>query len=310
MTRDELLKRNQKIVEEYVNTPDCQKNLTVLAQKFGLKQSRSVSKILKDAGITIYNTAQHTCVDEHIFDIIDTEKKAYWLGFMYADGCIYSKEYRLELSLQGLDKEHLEKFAKFLKATKPNIVKVYKNYKHGKYDRCRVSIRSKQLWESLNSKGCVPNKSLILKFPSSEIVPNKLIKHFIRGYIDGDGCLCITKPEKIELSVLGTQDFLKGIINNLPLNKTYPIYQRKNIYVVNLWCSTAKYIIKYLYENSTIYLTRKYEHYKEICRLDMKMSKELQINIGEDCDVNPEVTTEIKESVAPQSVEIEPTNVE
>ena len=38
MTREELIKRNQKIVEEYVNTPDHQKNLTVLAQKFGLKQ--------------------------------------------------------------------------------------------------------------------------------------------------------------------------------------------------------------------------------------------------------------------------------
>ena len=101
------------------------------------------------------------------------------------------------------------------------------------------------------------------------------------------------------MNILGTQDFLKGVIANLPLTKEYPIYQRKNIYAMNLWCSTAKYIIKYLYENSTIYLTRKYEHYKEICRLDMKMFKELQINIGEDCDVNPEVTTEIKESVAP-----------
>jgi hypothetical protein len=99
MTREELIKRNQKIVEEYVNTPDPQKNLTVLAQKFGLKQSRTVSKILKDAGISIYNTSHHTCVDEHMFDVIDTEEKAYWLGFMYADGCIYSKEYRLELSL-------------------------------------------------------------------------------------------------------------------------------------------------------------------------------------------------------------------
>lgn len=39
MTREELIKRNQKIVEEYVNTPDPQKNLTVLAQKFGLKQN-------------------------------------------------------------------------------------------------------------------------------------------------------------------------------------------------------------------------------------------------------------------------------
>ena len=152
---------------------------------------------------------------------------------MYADGCIYSKEYRLELSLQGADKEHLEKFAKFLKATKPDIVKVYKNYKEGKYNRCRVSVRSKHLWGALNSKGCIPKKSLVLTFPSSDIVPNSLIKHFIRGYVDG--CLCITKPEKVELNILGTQDFLKGVIANLPLTKEYPIYQRKNIYAMNLW---------------------------------------------------------------------------
>lgn len=160
-----------------------------------------------------------------------------------------------------------------------------------------MSVRSKHLWEALNSKGCIPKKSLMLTFPSSDIVPNKLVKHFIRGYVDGDGCLCITKPEKIELNVLGTQDFLRGVINNLPLTKEYPIYQRKNIYTMNLWCGTAKYIIKYLYENSTIYLTRKYEHYKEICRLDMKISKELQTNIGEGCDANTEITIETKESI-------------
>ena len=100
------------------------------------------------------------------------------------------------------------------------------------------------------------------------------------------------------MSILGTQNFLKGVLVNLPLSKEYPIYQRKSIHVMNLWCSTAKYIIKYLYENSTIYLTRKYEHYKEICRLDMKISKGLQTNIGEGCDANTEITTETKDFVA------------
>ena len=73
------------------------------------------------------------------------------------------------------------------------------------------------MWEALNNAGCVPNKSLILKFPSSNIVPTKLLRHFIRGYVDGDGCLCITKPEKIELSILGTEEFLQGVLNSLSL---------------------------------------------------------------------------------------------
>ena len=297
MTKEELKERNQKIVEEYVNTPNHLKNLTKLAEKFGLKQSRTVSKILKDAGVIIYNTAQHTTIDETVFDVIDTEEKAYWLGFMYADGCVYAKEFRIELSLQGSDTEHLQKFANFLKSTKQDLVKVYKNYKHGKYDRCRVSVRSKHLWESLNNKGCIPNKSLLLTFPIN-IVPTHLIKHFIRGYVDGDGCLCITDPHKIELNILGTLDFLKGIINNLPLDKDYPIYKvkNKNYYTTNLWCSTAVKIIKFLYKDASIYLNRKYEKYLEICRLEEESSRRLSGNIGEGCDVNPEITEEIKES--------------
>lgn len=310
MTKEELIKRNKQIVEEYINTPNHLKNLTTLANKFGLKQSRTVSKILKDAGVKIYNTVHHTCIDETVFDTIDTEEKAYWLGFMYADGCIYSKEKRIELSLQGSDTSHLEKFATFLKSTNPNLVKVYKNYKKGKYDRCRVTIRSKHIWEALNNAGCIPNKSLILKFPSSNIVPTKLLRHFIRGYVDGDGCLCITKPEKIELSILGTEEFLQGVLNSLSLDKSYPIYKRNNIHILNLWCGTAKRIIKYLYNDSTIYLTRKYEHYLQICRLDEESFKLLETNIGEGCDANPEITTETKESVASYSVETEPAKAE
>lgn len=216
----------------------------------------------------------------------------------------------MELSLQDSDRTHLEKFASFLKTTKPDLVKSYKNYKHGKYDRCRVSIRSKHLWESLNSKGCVPNKSLILKFPSVEIFSSiDLIPHFIRGYIDGDGCLCFTSG-KAELSVLGTKEFLEEMVRNLPLQREYPVFHygnsEKNTYVFNLWCSTAVSIIYFLYNNSSIYLDRKFEKANEICRLYGEPYKELQTENGESCDANPVVTEETKESSAPYSVETEP----
>ena len=296
MTKQEKDERNQKIVEEYINTPNHLKNLSKLGEKFGIKTVRTVSNILKTAGIEIYNTSHHTTINESIFDVIDTEEKAYWLGFMYADGCIYSKEYRIELSLQDSDSEHLYKFAKFLDAKKENFVKSYKNYKHGKYDRCRVSFRSKKVWEALNSKGCVPNKSLILKFPDESIFSDKLlIRHFIRGYVDGDGCLCYTK-NKAEFNVLGTQHFLNGLMENLPLSRMYPIYKKdkgsdKDACTFNLWCNTALEVMKYLYNNSTIYLDRKYEKCKEICRLYEESYRELQTKIGEGWDANPEVTT-------------------
>ena len=216
---------------------------------------------------------------------------------MYADGCIYSKENRIELSLQDLDVNHLYKFAKFLDSKKEDFVKLYKNYKHGKYNRCRVSFRSKIVWEALNSKGCVPNKSLILTFPDESVLSDKsLIRHFIRGYVDGDGCLCYTKG-KAEFNVLGTEEFLTGLMENLPLDRKYPVYKKhkdtdKNFCIFNLWCSTAVRIMQYLYENATIYLDRKYEKYKEICRLYEESYRELEGNIGEGCDANTEITKE------------------
>ena len=80
MTKQEKIERNQKIDEEYINTPNHLKNLSKLGEKFGIKTVRTVSNILKDAGVEIYNTSHHTSINEHIFDNIDAEEKAYWLG--------------------------------------------------------------------------------------------------------------------------------------------------------------------------------------------------------------------------------------
>lgn len=55
--------------------------------------------------------------------------------------------------------------------------------------------------------------------------------------------------------------------------------------------------MKYLYENSTIYLDRKYEKFKEICRPFEKSNGLLEDNIGEGCDANTEITKESKESL-------------
>ena len=52
--------------------------------------------------------------NENFFEKIDSPRKAYWLGFLYADGCIASgKRSDIELSLQLSDKEHLQKFKIF-----------------------------------------------------------------------------------------------------------------------------------------------------------------------------------------------------
>lgn len=75
---------------------------------------------------------------------------------------------------------------------------------------------------------------------------------------------------------------------------------------IRLSCRKGFDFINYLYYNSSISLQRKFERYCYFCRLYEESYRELQTNIGEGCDVNPEISTETKESVPSYSVETEP----
>ena len=90
---------------------------------------------------------------------MQSEEQFYWLGFMYADGNLSKKGNRIEIRLSIKDKDHLEKFKKFL------------NYSHelmhvfdGKHHKCRLSVTNHHMWDTLNSYGCTPKKSLTVKF--------------------------------------------------------------------------------------------------------------------------------------------------
>ena len=113
----------------------------------------------------------------HIFDSIDNEEKAYWLGFLFADGYVSLKTNLIELSLQLNDKNHLEKFKLFISA-KQNITE--------DSFRCRITISNKHLKETLINLGCTPQKSNNIRFPK---IDKNLYPYFIRGYFDGDGSI-------------------------------------------------------------------------------------------------------------------------
>ena len=163
---------------------------------------------LKKQYITQEGRSKYT-VDYHFFDVIDTEEKAYWLGFLYADG--YVGKDGIELGLCKQDEFHLEKFKTSLKSNTP--IK-YRNVKG--FPQTRIFISSRYLVEKLHNLGCVQNKSLILKFPSIDIVPTYLVRHFIRGYFDGDGSISINKEKRCYTAgFVGTQSFLSSILEIL-----------------------------------------------------------------------------------------------
>ena len=217
--------------------------------------------------------------NEEFFDCIDTEEKAYWLGFLYADGCISKPKrtvkgiekpyYRIEVSLKATDKEHLEKLRCALEMEAPVRVS-HTNFKQA--DRCRLGWNSKHMWETLNNYGCTPKKSLTLKFPDVSVFKDKnLIRHFIRGYVDGDGCLSYATSDhkRATLTILGTEHVLENMQHWLPLQFEIKLFKKPNENVCSLAFQgkTSFFIANYLYKNSSIKLERKYNKYLEFCRL-------------------------------------------
>ena len=259
-------------IKDVIDLYKSNKSIKEIAELFNSSQE-TISKVLKENNVEVHRRNKIN-FDEHIFDIIDTEEKAYWLGFIFADGYIATQNktnYAFELSLQIKDYNHLLKFNNFMK-TNINTIKIRNvKYKNGYRKVCRYSISNKHLWETLNNYGCIPRKSLVLKFPDSSIFKYpKLIKDFIRGYWDGDGSLFEVKSRNsyyLCMSVAGTLNFITSIKNYFSGISNEVIHKTGNFYSWKVGYNKARIIATILYSNSTISLDRKYNLYRKHCLL-------------------------------------------
>lgn len=203
-------------------------------------------------------------VNEHFFDIIDDEHKAYFLGLLYADGCCM-KRGTSHITHLGLQKKDIYMVEAFRDAVYPNRdcpIGAARNQR-------RVVINSKIMFEALVALGCYPRKSLTLKFPTSNQVPDNLLHHFIRGYFDGDGCIQYkTMGERVNggVSFAGSIYFcpkllelLNREVGNFGLSAPK---QTPNIRIVQASRQAAlRKFYDYIYKDASIFLNRKREKY-------------------------------------------------
>jgi hypothetical protein len=199
-----------------------------------------------------------------IFEKIDTEEKAYWLGFLYADGCIYSGGIRVALSI--IDKNHIEKLHKFFnKKGKISFLKEKPFNSKNKEYICKAQIvydlNDVETLEILSKYGFCKNKTQYGKLDLT-LIPFELEKHFWRGMIDGDGSIYFNKNTKRGgMQLTGSYDsllhFQKFIKNNL--NRDKNITKDKNIFTIKIRENLSKDLCNLLYSDCSIYLKRKYE---------------------------------------------------
>jgi len=239
-------------------------NITDIGKKLDIKYN-VVGKYLRKLGYK-YSYCNKKSINSKVFEKIDTEEKAYWLGFIYADGCI-TRNNTFEITLQEQDLFHLQKLKIFL--SYEGEIK-YKS----KVKAHRLMFGDTKIYNDLNKLGCTPRKSLTLKFPTESQVPINLIKHFIRGYFDGDGSIHLVHGKtsntyNANCSILGTFDFLnklKKVLENNEVNNVSKIRETTSrAFSLNVFSSIHKpNFLNFLYKDANIYLERKYERYKKI----------------------------------------------
>lgn len=209
--------------------------------------------------------------NSNVFDEIDTEEKAYWLGFLYADGCIinHCNNLVLSLALSEKDYNHLVLFQCFLETDKP--IHTYSGNHNNKY--CRLVITDRHLCNELIEKGCFQRKTGKVTFP--KFLPNELIRHFIRGYVDGNGCItyhmCGKNKNRFAFAIKidSTKEMLYEFNKFLPVKnkKDIPTLGKRRKNEVNDYSlefggnKQTLNILNYLYNDSNIYLQRKYDKY-------------------------------------------------
>ncbi len=222
--------------------------------------------------------------NEKFFDIIDSEEKAYVLGFFYADGNNYIKgvhSYEVSVGLQEEDKLILEKMRDLLS---PQTKLKFTDYSDkGWKNQFKLKINSKLLSEQLTKLGCVTAKSLTLTWPEWLIDP-ELQRHFIRGYFDGDGSLYAKKPTKTGQidwgwQITSTKWFCSdvrhiiGKYTDVHCTLEIPDETAKNQITVGLSIGgnvQVKRVLDWMYKDATIYMDRKYNKYQEFLQYVIK----------------------------------------
>lgn len=277
-------------------------SIAELAKKHNISKS-FLGKFFREQGVEKVVTKSKYQVNSNFFNEIDNEEKAYWLGFLYADG--YNSNTYVQLAISYIDYNHVKKFRKSLCSTHP--------IRYEKSDNtCRISISDKTLSNGLNRAGCIRNKTYCGKFPGRIIIPGYLLRHFIRGFFDGDGCINkliiqeLTSANSIQRKIdkvvftIKLENFsldliqaIKTVCNVEAMLYYYEPLNRYEVYIQGQ--DNIRKFLDCIYKESTIYLDRKYAQYlyyilPSDLEIDQIISEKLSGNVlpdfEYDCKIN------------------------
>jgi hypothetical protein len=211
-------------------------------------------------GLKRLNVYPHGSEKKRIIDLtlIDSEEKAYVVGFLAADGNLHrpnNRSWMVSVHLARKDYGHLRKLV--------DIISPESTVRPTKAGMVQFSLGDEELGEQLYSHGIVPRKTGVLAPPSD--LPVDLEPHYIRGYFDGDGYVGISNglPHCITAGNPSFLEFIKQRFNIFYENKCNVTKQR-TVHVLHQTGTTARRFCQYIYGGASVYMERKYNIAKRI----------------------------------------------
>lgn len=250
-------------------------NLRKIGEEFGISDPVVKTQLLL-RGCNVKQRRYEITKD--YFKVMDSEEKAYWLGFLAADGCIRRRVVdengktrgdSIVLKLSVLDEKHMERFrdsicpdAKISYFTsKTTTRKGNLSISHS----CILRINGNELVQDIIKLGVGPRKTFTVGKPN---IDEKYFRDFIRGFFDGDGC-CYVR-EKMGKRGFNTmhilysfacaskdmRDFFSDELGKVGISTK--CHDNLNLNVTGGFLNSKKFF-DYLYTDATVYLERKYD---------------------------------------------------
>jgi hypothetical protein len=210
---------------------------------------------------------------EDFFENIDSESKAYILGFIASDGCVQPELNRVKIDLKDSDEDILRKIQNEI-GHKNNLSRYSQEIdigdKHYTAHTSRLVISSKKMVEDLKKYGVVKNKSNILDV-ALEKIPDDFFFDYLRGVIDGDGCISFAEGGTCNLTIttstIMAEHLNKEIERLFGQTRFYLTHRHKDVLENATLQATNKHfiyqILNQIYGEASIYLDRKYNKYLE-----------------------------------------------
>ena len=271
--------KTDKYIEcQIINAYQDGESSEVIAKNFNMNGT-TVCRILKRNKIKIRSSIDNKrkyAINKSFFKDINSEEKAYALGFLYADGNVHNKKNSFNITLHKKDIDVLQMFTLWI---------YIDNHKINQYDENYVNFRvcSIEMVSDLIRHGCMPAKTFNLSLPTW-LHDSDLLRHFVRGFLDGDGCITIcNKTNRVRIIFTGYDEFLFKLRDVMFYNIGVRFHVTKiKDKVIDLSIGDQKStrtFLHWLYDGAKVYMNRKKEKSDLALEiLDNKATKLLKSN--------------------------------